>query len=261
MGYLAPGYILQKMYIRKRLKLLQDKCRSFFEVGSGNGFNSKLFLEMGFHGKSVDLNDSACENNRQLNAKYISSNQYSVDCSNFLSIDFSENEKYDIIFSSMVIEHLPEDQLHLFFRKSKSLLSKKGRIIILVPTHMKFWGIEDEIAGHYRRFSYADFSNIADKHSLNLNHLAGLTYPVSNILLKLSNYLVKKSEAKTLALSKEERTILTGNRDVKFKTSFPQFFRFFLNDITMYPLFLLQNMNTKSDNAMIGYFELTLKEN
>ncbi len=61
-----------------------------------------------------------------------------------------------------------------------------------MPACMKYWGIEDETAGHYKRFEFHDFVNISKENNLKIVDLVGLTYPLSNMMIRLSNHLIKK---------------------------------------------------------------------
>jgi hypothetical protein len=86
-------------------------------------------------------------------------------------------------------------------------------------------------------------------------HLAGLTYPVSNILLPISNYLVGRSEKSKLKLSQLERTKQSGRRSVKFKTHFPSVFEFLLNRYLLWPWHQLQKASADHERALVLYFE------
>jgi SAM-dependent methyltransferase len=254
MKILPPGNILQNLYIKKRLKGYSKK--TFLEIGSGNGFLSNELLSIGLTGIGCDLNRSACLNNQILNKKDIEKGYYKVIEGDFLNQKFKS--KFDIIISSMVIEHLEDKILESFIAQIKELLLPDGKIIFLVPSSMKYWGIEDDIAGHVKRYEYEDFTLLSKNNSLQINHLAGLTYPLSNWLFKLSNRIVKKNESDKLALNELERTVYTGNRDVLYKTKFPFYFKLFFNEIVMYPFYLLQLLNLKNKNCMIIYCELKL---
>jgi len=181
---------------------------------------------------AVDLNESACANNRKANEKFILEKRYTVVNDDFMNI--SEGN-FDIIISCMVIEHIPEPALSEFIQKAMSLLSENGSLIFLVPSGMKFWGIENDIAG--------------------------LTFPVSNILFRLSNQIVRKNEAEKLNLSLRERTVYTGNREVPFKTTFPFVFGLILNPLVLWPFHLLQKWFSANRNSMVLYFELTKDRN
>ena len=165
----------------------------------------QIFFKYGFMGIGFDLNKSACKNNNIKNEHFVSNGRYNVRNENF--IDFNSDEKYDIIISCMVIEHMDNDFLEQYFIKCKKILSNKGLIISLVPASMKYWGIEDEIAGHIKRYEFKDFENIANQFNLTLNKNIGLTYPLSNLLFSISNRIIKKKESDKLKLSLKERTV------------------------------------------------------
>lgn len=251
MTILPPGNILQNLYFKERIRALTPG--TFCEIGSGNGHVSHILLSMGLSGKGYDLNKSACDNNAARNKAYIDSGKYQVYNADFLKEN--TGEQFDYVFSCMVIEHLDEATLNAYFEKCKQLLTQNGTMAVFVPSSMKHWGIEDEIAGHYKRYSFSDFETIAKQYGLRITDMAGLTYPVSNWLFGLSNKLVKKGEGYKENLSMQEQTVLSGNRDTKFKTSFPWYTGVILNELVMYPLHILQKMNRKKDDALVIYCE------
>jgi hypothetical protein len=57
-------------------------------------------------------------------------------------------------------------------------------------------------------------------------------------------------------LSEQERTVLSGNRDVPFKTIYPRIFSYLINELTMYPFYVLQLAFQRSEHAMVIYSEL-----
>jgi len=255
---LAPGSILQHLFVRERVRLLLKENKKYFiEVGSGNGYISNLLLNQGMEGIGVDLNESACINNNLLNESFIKNGKYKVVHGDFLDIDM--NTKFDLVISSMVIEHLPEKYLDKYFTKSKRILNKDGLISCLVPSAMKYWGIEDEIAGHMKRYEFHNFRLLADTYNLTVQKLAGLTFPISNVLFRISNFLVKKFESDKLKLSQLDKTVYTGNRNIPYKTTFPKVFNLVLNPIVLYPFHVLQKMFLSSSNAMVIYAELKIK--
>lgn len=170
---LPPGNILQNIYIENRIK--KTKHKSFLEIGSGNGYLSNLLLSNHLTGIGFDLNQSACKNNKNLNSVYIRKNRYKVFNQNFVDIEL--NEKFDIIISSMVIEHLTADELKGLISKAKDYLNSDGIIIFLVPSSIRHWGIEDEIAGYVKRYEFEDFNGFESLFDLKINHISGLTYP------------------------------------------------------------------------------------
>ena len=251
---IAPGSILQRMYLKSRLRKLKLKDGRFLEIGAGTGYISRILLKKGLKGIGLDLNIDSCEVNREINKDYISQGSYEVSNANFFELE--EDDKFDLIISSMVIEHLDENQVQSYFNKCKSLLKTDGVIITLVPSSMKYWGIEDEIAGHYKRYSFDCFREISKAHDLKINKNVGLTYPLSNMVFRLSNFLVRRAESQKENLSMQEKTVKSSNRKVMYKTNFPIFFRLFLNEITLFPLHVLQKLFASNKNAMVIYNEM-----
>jgi SAM-dependent methyltransferase len=250
---MAPGSILQFLFIRKRLKSQFKTGSSFIEVGSGNGDLSNLLLTNGFQGLGVDLNASACENNKELNAKYISEGKYNVVHSDFNDL---KSQKFDFLLSCMVIEHIPDEPLKQFLSKAREMVKPGGRFVFLVPSNMKAWGIEDEIAGHVKRYSFSEIEKLAKANGLEVCEKFGLNFPLSNWLLNLSNKIVSKNEGHLSSKSDLEKTVYTGNRNVKFKTVFPAYLNIVLNEIVMLPFHWLQLLNKRNEKSLVMYFEL-----
>jgi SAM-dependent methyltransferase len=251
----APGTILQFLFIRDRLRKAMGTSKKFIDVGSGKGYLSELLLSLGHNGIGVDLNQSACIHNNLLNSNYISDGKYEVVNTAFELID---NKDFDFLISSMVIEHLDEITLDKFMTKAKQVIKPNGRLIFLVPSNMDAWGIEDEIAGHVKRYSFSDIERMASKHNMNLEKRVGLNYPISNWLLSLSNRIVNSKEAEILNKSERDRTIYTGNRNIKYKTVYPTYLNLILNELVMYPFHILQNIFKNNEKSLVMYFELTL---
>lgn len=252
---LPPGNILQELYLIERLKKLSHASKKFLEIGSGNGYISNIFLSFGWNGMGIDLNERACEKNKIINLNYVISGKYNIVKGDFLEIEI--NDKFDVIIFYMVIEHISDDLLKLFMSKVIFLLKAGGTIILQVPSNMKFWSIEDEIAGHIKRYELSDILNLASSHNLKIKHLAALNYPLSNWLLNLSNFIVRKKEIGKIELSQKERTIYTGNREIMMKTQFPKIFNIILNPIVLYPFHIIQKLfKNKYDKSLVFYVEL-----
>ena len=249
---LPPGNILQNLYLKERVKV--NNWKSFLEIGSGNGYMSRVLLDLGLKGAGCDLNSGACENNLRLNSSFVEQGKYKVQHGDF--VEFRSAEKFDLVFASMVIEHIDNEALDRFIEKVKTHLNPNGTILFLVPSSKEHWGIEDEIAGHFLRYEKEDFEALSKRHQLKIKHIAGLTFPMSNWLFSLSNMLIKRSESEMLNKSQEEKTVYTGNRNVPYKTSFPSWLGIVLNETIMYPLHLLQKRFVNNSKALVLYAEL-----
>jgi len=256
MFYLAPGNILINYELKKLLSKYDEGV--FIEVGAGHGFVSKILLELGWSGHGFDLNSSALGVNSRENNKYINNGAYHVSNKNFLDETFTE--RVDLVISHMVIEHLSDNELDKYFEKCRSVLNPSGKIVIVVPAGMKYWGVEDEVAGHKKRYELPDIFNMERKYSVCCTYHAFLTYPLSNILLSLSNLLVKKNETTKLIYSDEVKTIDSGHRHVPMKTIFPNWFKFIINEYILSPFIFLQALNLKNKNGLVLMAEFNLRD-
>ena len=106
-------------------------------------------------------------------------------------------------------------RLRTFISNAKRIVKPNGKLIFLVPSNMDAWGIEDDIAGHVKRYTFNDIDTLAKANGLTVDFKCGLNYPVSNWLLKLSNRIVDKNEAHLKSKTELEKTVYTGNRNVK----------------------------------------------
>lgn len=246
-----PGTILRQHYLRERLS--KRPPGRFVEVGCGTGEMSRVLLEAGWTGVGYDLNPQALTAARALNAPYIAAGRFVLHETDwFMS---PESESYDLVFSCLVLEHLDDEQERQYYQRATRVLSDGGCIAFFVPGSPSHWGIEDEIAGHLRRYDREEISRRLGTCGLRPSHLAGLTYPLSNIVLPLSNYLVARHEGAKMSEPLTTRTVMSGCRSVPMKTKFPPLFRIFLNDVTLYPFHLLQKLFRRHSNALILYVE------
>jgi SAM-dependent methyltransferase len=247
---LPPGTILQLRFVRERLQHVPPG--RFIEVGTGAGELSALLLRAGWTGTGYEPGPAAARA-RARNAQAIATGSYELRAADWLTSP--PDEPADLVISSMVIEHLPDDQEAAYFARARATLRPGGRAIVLVPASMRHWGIEDEIAGHQRRYDRAGLARRLDELGWRLEFVAGLTFPLSNMLLPLSNVLVGRAERDRLALDAHGRTLRSGDRDVAGKTSFPPVARLLLNERALYPLHLAQRVFGASERALVLYGE------
>lgn len=251
MVVLPPGTILQLMYLRERLRLLRPGF--FVEVGPGSGEITKLLLQLGWSGRAYEIAGDTAEKLRQRFASEVAQGRLSVEGSSYLESRGARDT--DLVISCMVMEHLSETEQVAFMEVAQRHLRPGGCMIGIVPASPEHWGVEDEIAGHRRRYTRSLLQALAAGTHWRIAHVAGLTFPVSNLLLPLSNALVARKEQAKLQLSKLERTKQSGIRDVGFKTHFPAVLRFLLNEVVMWPLHGLQKWMSGSRRALVIYFE------
>ncbi|NDA63612.1 MAG: class I SAM-dependent methyltransferase [Chitinophagia bacterium] len=215
-----------------------------------------MLLEMGWKtGRAIDLQPKVVERLKCRFQRQILERRYKATKADFFSLKGNPRDKYDLIISCMVLEHLNDRREKQFMRLASKLLRKGGSMIGLVPASSRHWGIEDEVAGHYRRYTRDKLKSLASVTNWKIRYLVGLTYPVSNMLLPISNILVSRFEQHKLKLANNEKTKKSGIRNVPFKNKYPSIFRFFLNRYLLLPLHWLQMLCSNSKSALVLYFE------
>ncbi len=241
------------MYVKERLQRLNPG--RFIEIGIGQGQLSNLILNLGWTGIGFDLNSDTLQVAKKINENYIKAGQYSVQKQDWLAS--KSKSKVDLVISSMVLEHLKPNEEKKFFQKALQQLKPGGILIILVPSNPDAWGIDDEIAGHYRRYTLDELKTKSIKNNFNVLHLVGLTFPLANMTLPISQYLVEKAEKQKQKLSMLEKTKLSGNRNVLYKTAYPKIFGLVLNEFFLSPFYWVQKLNSKNEKSLIIYAELS----
>lgn len=253
---LPPGTILLLRYLRERLETRPPS--RFIEVGIGHGALAAMLLQMGWSGAGYDLNADALTAARTRNTKAIDARRLSLHHGDWLESD--AGEPVDLIVSAMLLEHLADGQVTEFFDHARASLRPQGLLIVMVPGSPRHWGVEDEIAGHVRRYDRETLRDTVEAAGWTLTHLAGLAYPLANLTLPLSNFMVKRAETDSLRLTPKQRTIRSGDRGVRWKTTFPSVAQLVLNERTLYPFHLLQKANLGHRDCLLLYAECELGE-
>jgi SAM-dependent methyltransferase len=249
---LAPGTILQFLYVNERLR--RRAPGRFVEVGAGEGELSHVLLEAGWRGRAYDLNHEALAHAATRNAGFVDSGRLELVEGDWLTMPF-EPCTTDLVVAAMVLEHLPDKDVIRFLDRAAESLTASGELVLIVPGSPAHWGIEDDVAGHLRRYTRESLVDVLSSSGWSVEHLASLTFPLSNMLLWLSNRLVSRYEAQRLALGQGERTIASGSRSVPWKTSFPRGARLLLNKATLYPFHLIQKAMRRTESGLVLYCE------
>jgi SAM-dependent methyltransferase len=250
----APGTILQHMYIRERLRARPRG--TFIEIGTGKGLLTKLLLDLGWRGIGLELNPEAVAAAIELNAEACREQRLEICNADWLS--FEPRGQADLVISSMVLEHLDDRSEQLYLAKCASALREGGTGILIVPASPPHWGVEDEVVGHHRRYTFDAMRRTLDQAGFQVAHLVGLNFPLSNLLLPLSNQLVGRYSRTTARLPrKEQQTKASGMLQINWKTTFPSTARLLVNSATLYPFHLLQKLNRNNPRSLVLYAEFT----
>lgn len=249
----APGSILQHMYLRERLA--KRPPGRFLEIGSGRGAVTRILLELGWTGVGYDLNPEALAEAQELNHEFIEAKKLELICADWLSVESSE--KFDLIISCFVLEHLDDEHEQSYLERCSRSVTERGIVALMVPSSPKHWSLEDEVAGHYRRYDKKELVEKLAASGFHCNHTVGLNYPLTNNLQPVAVLILKLSRFKEKVASKttQERTISSGNWKVPMLTTFPRFLSIVLNETVMKPFFWMQNANHANMNCLVTYVE------
>ncbi len=225
-----PGTLCQNQAVLDLVRA--SRAQTFFEVGVGTGSLSMALCRSGLRGVGIELSPAAAAVARQR----LPGDFHLIE-GDFMSMP-PPDEMFDVALSMMVMEHIEDDAA--FARRLASLVRPGGTVILGVPARMDRWGVEDEAAGHFRRYERGDIRRVMAAAGLGDIVIRSVSVPAANITFHISNLLVRSAWSRRQTLSQQERTALSGLHDVPFKTMFPAPFKLLLNPVAMYPLFVVQ---------------------
>ncbi|HKW59016.1 MAG TPA: class I SAM-dependent methyltransferase [Candidatus Dormibacteraeota bacterium] len=231
-----PGTLLQNQTVMEIVA--KTAPRTFCEVGVGAGTLSLGLCRRGLSGVGIEFSRTAIEAATERLQNYIGEGRYRIVEADFMSMA-PPPETFDLAVSMMVMEHVDDDAA--FAARLKDLVRPGGTVIVGVPARRDRWGIEDEAAGHLRRYERRSLLQTLTDAGLSDAVVRSVSVPAANLTFHASNFLLRRAgEGRKTALSQRERTETSGVRDIPFKTVFPAPFKAILNPIAMYPLFVLQ---------------------
>ena len=136
-------YWVRRKLVHKLIRLYKPSLSqlTILDIGCGTG---KLSKEMKQYGKvvSIDKSEQAikfCKQNG-LDAEQSSIENYKAD------------KQFDIIVALDILEHCQDDKKAI--EKINKLLKDGGIAIIFVPALKIFWGRQDIVSHHFRRYTY-----------------------------------------------------------------------------------------------------------
>lgn len=239
MDYVAldpPGSICQNAAIRELLNLRRP--RRFMEVGVGSGGVARMLCKAGWQGCGVDSSAAAFARASQLLQPYINAGTFHLHHADVIDL-VPHGDGADVVISMMVMEHQEDEPA--FLRQLQRLAKPGGTLLIGVPARMDKWTIEDETVGHYRRYERQQLKKLLTTNGLHELAVWSVAVPVSNALLWASTRQVR-AHSTPAGATKDDQTLMSGVRDIPFKTVFPFWCRVILNDYTMWPLCQLQRL-------------------
>jgi len=135
-----------------------SKIIKLLDFGSGSGIFVEELQRAGFDAHGVDISDEAVRFGALQGIKNLSV----IDSH---KINFPDNT-FDVVLSMDVLEHLEDEEWAL--KEIERILKPNGIFVVMVPAYMFLWGVQDEVAHHYRRYTKGSLLKVVkDKTKLN----------------------------------------------------------------------------------------------
>ncbi len=127
-----------------------NKSETIFDIGGGNGFVSLALSNSGFEVALVEPGTFGAYQAKNRGIK-------NVICATTKTAKFRPHSLPAVgLFD--VIEHIEDDLA--FLKSIRDLVKKGGYLYATVPSYSFLWSDEDVFAGHFRRYSLGDFSDL-----------------------------------------------------------------------------------------------------
>ena len=138
----------RRLFLKRLLASLRDLPRReevrILDVGCGSGYILGELQKEGYTwAQGVDMEEEAITFGTTQGIQ-------NLQVSRTESIPFP-NSSIDVVLSMDVVEHTPDDVSTL--RELFRVVKPGGYVIIFVPAYMFLWGVQDEVAHHYRRYT------------------------------------------------------------------------------------------------------------
>ena len=244
----SPGQWYFREALYDMLKTVPGE--GFLDVGCGSGGTSLELLKRGYWGLGLDYSQEAVRRAVIACRSYIDKHQYMV-IPEEASYWVRRKVQVPIILALFILEHQPDDLS--FLETLKTVTKPNGWIVCAVPGRKDKWFIDDEIAGHYRRYDKEDLEKLMWSVGLKNVEVWSVATYIHNILSLpgINKLWTKDGRYNRLNLDQEERTKVSGISEIKMKTVYPWWFKYLLNRVTLWPLFMVQRLWYGSDKGPI----------
>lgn len=124
--------------------------KTFVDIGGGNGYVSKGLKEVGMDTILMEPGIEGCLNAKKRGVDIIV-------CSTLEESGCKENSLPNVgLFD--VVEHIENEKL--FIENIYKHMKVDGMLYLTVPSYSFLWSSEDELAGHFRRYSLSQIENL-----------------------------------------------------------------------------------------------------
>lgn len=120
------------------------------DFGCGSGFFTDKLQEKGYQSFGIDISEEAIKFGELKGIKNLS-----VQDSH--KLNYPDNN-FDVVLSMDVLEHLEDESWAI--KEVNRVLKSGGMFVVMVPAYKFLWGVQDEVAHHYRRYTLGNVKKI-----------------------------------------------------------------------------------------------------
>jgi len=175
------NYLNRKKSVRDLFYKFYNKEKSLIDIGSGLSPISPVPEKTLF----IDISREGLF--------YLENQGYKTKYGSIAKIPLESNS-IDIIFCSEVLEHV--DNYNKAFKEMNRVLKRRGKLILTVPVHKKYWSFDDEFVGHYRRFEPDEFEEEIRRSGFKIIENMPIGSRIERIMTKLAVKLFKNQKDK-----------------------------------------------------------------
>jgi SAM-dependent methyltransferase len=146
-----------EMIVNLFIHKVDNKSFSVLDFGAGIGTLAEIFY------KKTSIKPE-CFEICQASQKILSQKGFK------LQNEFLNEEKYDLIYSSNVLEHIEKDSKTV--ADLKKILKKDGHLIIFVPAFNFLFSEFDFKVGHFRRYNVEMLKKICEQNDLEVENIS-----------------------------------------------------------------------------------------
>ncbi len=137
---------------------------AIYDVGGGNGFVARALQDAGYDPVLVEPGPVGAENARRLGVKRVI--EGTLEGADLPDGSLPAAGIFD------VLEHIEDERG--FLAALHRHLRPGGRLYLTVPAYASLWSVEDEIAGHFRRYGRRSLASSLDAAGFEIEYLTHL---------------------------------------------------------------------------------------
>lgn len=179
-GY-GPRFISRSRLIRRYVKRIRPNRT--LDIGCGSGLITKVLAEASNHVVAVDISQEAINVSRGTLGDATNVLLRVVDVFESRQAITDWKEFFDLVVLSEVLEHIDDDESAL--DTVWELLGERGWLLLTVPGDPKLWTVEDEQAGHVRRYTREELRSKLTKRGFEIVQMINWGFPVTRWLYLL----------------------------------------------------------------------------